>query len=250
MVTMSLFRIRMTSLALVAAGLLFAVYPALRPFSSEAGMQGAAAFGSTAWIVAHSFAIGGFVLLVLGLFGIYLLLQPTSAEKPALIALVLSWIGVGLVLPFYGAEVFGLHAIGQAALGQNDGALVSLASSVRGEPGIWFIISGLIALGVGVIALAVGVWRSRILDRWIGIPLAVGFALYIPQYTAPQYLRVAHGLLITASCILIAWKLVRLTLERLPYLRSDPEAMAEAMQAGNAGSRAAVPQRPADVAVV
>jgi hypothetical protein len=210
MVNKSRFRIRLTSLALVVAGLLFVLYPALRPFSSEVGMEGAVAFGSTAWVVAHSFAIVAFVLLVLGMFGIYLVLQATSAARPALIGVVLSWLGVGLVLPFYGAEVFGLHAIAQQALKDNNGALISLASSVRGEPGIWFILTGLVLLGIGVISSATAIWRSGILTRWTGIPLAIGFGLYIPQYTAPQYLRVAHGLVITVSCVLIAWNLLRM----------------------------------------
>ena len=214
MLTVSRLRIRLTSLVFVVAGLLFVLYPAVRPFSSEVGLDGAAAFGSTAWIVAHSIAIVGFVLLVLGQFGIYLLLQPTAAERPALIGLVLSWIGVGLVLPFYGAEVFGLHAIGQQALKENNGDLTSLASAVRGDPGIWFILIGLVLLGVGVIVSALAIWRSGILVKWIGIPLAVGFALYVPQYMAPQYLRVAHGLLITVSCVLVAWNLIRRSTDR------------------------------------
>lgn len=209
MINMSRLSVWLTSASFVLAGLLFVLYPAVRPFSDEVSLQGAAAFGSTAWIVAHSFAIVGFVLVVLGLFGTYLRLQHTRGEGPALLGLLLSWIGVGLVLPFYGAEVFGLHAIGQEALKENNAGLVSLASSVRGEPGIWFILSGLVLLGLGVIASASGMWRSGILTKWIGIPLAVGFALYIPQYTAPQYLRVAHGLLITVGCVLIAWNLVR-----------------------------------------
>ena len=200
-------RIGLTSLAFVVAGVLFVLYPALRPFSSEVGLEGAAAFGSTAWIVAHSFAIAGFVLVVLGLFGIYLRLQSTGAESLALIGLALSWIGIGLVLPFYGAEVFGLHAIGQEALQENNGAVTALASSVRGEPGIVFILTGLVLLGIGTILLAVAVWRSGLFAKWAAIPLAVGFALYIPQYTAPQYLRVAHGLLITVACLVIAWQL-------------------------------------------
>ena len=206
---MSALRVRLTSLAFVTAGLLFVLYPALRPFSSEVGMQGAAAFGSTEWIVAHSFAIVGFVLVVLGLFGLYLLLQTTRGERPALFGLLLSWVGVGLVLPFYGAEVFGLHAIAQEALKENNSGLISLASAVRGEPGIWFILAGLVLLGIGAIFSAAAIWRSRTLVRWIGVPLASGFALYIPQYAAPQYLRVAHGLLIALACILLAWNLMR-----------------------------------------
>lgn len=202
-------RVWLTSLAFVVAGLLFVFYPIVRPFSSEVGLQGAAAFGSTGWVVAHSFAIFGFVLMVLGLFGIFLPLQHTPVEGLALIGLVVSWIGVGLVLPFYGAEVFGLHAIGQEALKENNGALVSLADSVRGQPGIWFILIGLGLLGVGVILSAIALWRSGIFVKWIGIPVAVGFALYLPQFSWPQYLRVAHGFLITIGCLLIAWNLMR-----------------------------------------
>ena len=206
---LSRLRIRLTSLVFVIAGGLFVLYPALRPFSSEVGLDGAAAFGSTSWIVAHTFAIVGFVFLILALFGIYLRLQSTSAERPALVGLVLSWIGVGLVLPFYGAEVFGLHAIGQQALNEDNGGLISLASSIRGQPGITFILTGLVLLEAGIILVAIAVWRSGALARWAGMPLAVGFALYIPQYTAPQSLRVAHGLLITVACVLIAWQLAR-----------------------------------------
>jgi hypothetical protein len=202
-------RIGLTSLAFVVAGVLFVLYPAVRPFSNEVGLAGAAAFGSTAWIVAHTFGILGFVLIILGLLGIYLRLQTTGAEKLALTGLVTSWTGVGLVLPFYGAEVFGLHAIGQEALKESNGALISLASSVRGEPGLTFILTGLVLLGIGIVVSAIAVWRSGVLAKWVGIPLAVGFALYIPQYTAPQYLRVAHGLLITVACLLIAWQLQR-----------------------------------------
>jgi hypothetical protein len=53
------------------------------------------------------------------------------------------------------------------------------------------------------------VWRSGMFARWAGIPLAVGFALYIPQYVAPQYLRVAHGFMIAVACLVIAQQLQR-----------------------------------------
>ncbi len=200
----------MTAACFALAGLLFVLYPAIRPFSDESSLQGAAAFASAAWIVAHSLAIVAFVLVVLGMLGVYLLLLRTAVEGLTLVSLVLSWIGVGLTLPFYGAEVFGLHAIGQAALKQNNAGLVSLAGDVRGEPGIWFIITGLILLGAGIVVFAVAIWRSSVLIKWAGIPLAVGFALYIPQYTAPQALRVAHGLLVTLACGLIAWNVFSL----------------------------------------
>lgn len=205
---MSRVRRGLTSACFAVAGVLFVLYPAIRPFSDESSLQAAAAFASNAWVVSHSLAIVAFVLLVLGTLGVYLLLRNTAVETLALVAVVLSWIGVGLTLPFYGAEVFGLHAIGMEALKQNNVALVSLATSVRGEPGIWFIIAGLILLGAGLIIFAIAVWRSGAFKKWIGIPLAMGFALYLPQYTAPQPVRVAHGFLITLGCGLIAWNLL------------------------------------------
>jgi hypothetical protein len=51
-----------------------------------------------------------------------------------------------LTLPLYGAEVFGPACDWQPALKQNNAGLTSLAGDVRGEPGIWFIIFGLILI--------------------------------------------------------------------------------------------------------
>jgi hypothetical protein len=46
--------------------MLFVLYPAIRPFSDETSLQGAEAFASNAWIVAHVLAVLGFILLSLG----------------------------------------------------------------------------------------------------------------------------------------------------------------------------------------
>ena len=125
----NVFRSRLAALALVVSGILFVLYPAIRPFSDETSLQGALAFASSSWVLAHSLAMLAFILLTLGLLGVYLRLQVTRVERTALWGLVLSWIGVGLTLPYYGAEVFGLHAIGQAALQQH--ALASFPWSMR-----------------------------------------------------------------------------------------------------------------------
>ncbi len=51
-------------------------------------------------------------------------------------------------------------------------------------------------------------WRSGSINRWAGVPLAAGLALYIPQFTGPQSIRIAHGLLMLAGCWWLAWSLV------------------------------------------
>jgi hypothetical protein len=196
--------------AFALAGLFFVLYPAIRPFSGEVGLDGARAFASSRWIVAHSLGILGFILLGLGTLGLYLRFEESPLAKRMLTALALVWLGVGLTIPYYGAEVFGLHAVGQRTVSQNDPAMLKpMAHAIRFEAGIYFIISGLLLLAVGGIVLAAAVWRSRRFNRWSGVPLAVALVLYIPQFTGPQWVRVAHGLLMLAGCAWLGWELAR-----------------------------------------
>jgi hypothetical protein len=197
-----------TAISLVVAGILFVAYPALRPFSSETGLEGAQAFASTNWIIAHSLAMAGFILLGLGLLGICEVLRGTPGQRFASWGMVLSWIGIGLTLPYYGAEVFGLHAVGQAVVDRDDPDLMSIVNNIRWEVGIFWILAGLAALGAGVILFAIAIWRSGRLARWSGIVLAIAFALYIPQFAAGQPLRVAHGVLILIGALILAWAML------------------------------------------
>lgn len=196
-----------TALTFAVAGLLFLLYPAIRPFSDEASLAGAEAFASNAWLVAHSLAMVAFILLVLGLFGLWLRLRPGG--RLATFALLLGWNGVGLTLPYYGAETFGLHAVGQEALRQHNAALLSMANAIRWELGIWFLLTGLAALGVGTVLFAIALWRFGSGPRWSGLPLAAGFGLYIPQFGFGEQVRLAHGALVLAGCLVLAWVMWR-----------------------------------------
>jgi hypothetical protein len=198
----------LTAVAFAASGILFVAYPALRPFSSETGIEGAQAFASTNWIIAHSLAMAGFILLGLGLLGVCELLRVTPGQRLASWGMVLSWAGIGLTLPYYGAEVFGLHAVGQAVVDRNNPDLMSIVNNIRWEVGIFWILAGLTALGIGVILLAIAIWRSRRLARWSGIVLAIAFALYIPQFAAGQPVRVAHGVLILVGALILGWAML------------------------------------------
>jgi hypothetical protein len=202
--TMPSVRARLGALALAVAGALFVLYPAIRPYADETSLQGAAAFASSAWIVAHVLAMLGFVLVTLGLLALYATLQDTAAKRFAFLALVTAWIGSGLTLPYYGAEAFGLHVLGQEAIRQHSTAIVGLANDVRYGPGVLLFIPGLLLLGIGAIVAAAGVWRSGTLPRWSGVPFGFAFALYIPQFFASPVIRVAHGLLVTAGCLWLA----------------------------------------------
>jgi hypothetical protein len=207
------------ALALALAGACFALYPAIRPFSDETTLRGAQAFASTSWQVAHTLAMAAFILLTLGLWGLHARLRGSRGGGMARAGLLLTAAGTGLTLPYYGAENFGLHAVGQQALQRHDQALlVSLTHGIRWEEGIWFIVPGLLLIGAGMILSAAAVWSAGTPPRWAAILLAAGFALYLPQFTAPQPVRVAHGLLITVGCGLLAWTLAR----QVPGARGRP----------------------------
>jgi hypothetical protein len=153
-------RARLGAGSLVAAGILFVLYPAIRPFSSEKGLEGAAAFGSSHWILAHMLAMVGIALLALGLVGWYTALLPSRVERLSFRSLVVGLLGITLTLPFYGGEAYGMHAIGREALRQQNGALVDLASTVRGGAGLILFLVGLLLLGVGAVMVAITVWKA------------------------------------------------------------------------------------------
>jgi hypothetical protein len=206
---MARMRVRLGATALAVAGVLFVLYPAIRPYSDETSLEGAAAFASSAWIVAHVLAMLGFVLVALGLLALYRTLRDTPAEGLAFLALIATWIGAGLTLPYYGAEAFGLHAIGQEAIRQQSATIMSLANDIRYGPGIVMFGAGLVLLGLGAILAAVAVWRSGELPRWSGILFGLAFALYIPQFFGSPAIRVIHGLLLAAACVWLAFVIWR-----------------------------------------
>jgi len=199
-VSTSATRIRAGAAALAAAGVLFAAYPALRPWHDEGTVAGATASMSSA---AHFFAMLGFILMPLGLLALRAALVATRAEPLALTATVVAWIGSGLVLPYYGAEDFGLHAIAGSA-GHRAG-LLSLVHAVRYQPlAMTIFAAGLLLLAAAAIMAATAVWQSHVLPRTSGILFATGLALFLPQFFSPAPVRIAHGILLAAGSIVLA----------------------------------------------
>ncbi|PRX67553.1 hypothetical protein B0I32_104310 [Nonomuraea fuscirosea] len=179
---------RLTAAAYATGGLLFLLYPAIRPSGDDA-----AAMASTAWVTGHATAMVGFILLGLGALGLHQVL----GDRLSLRATVVTWIGAGLTLPYYGAEDFGLNVIARRSLRDGAPALMELAEEFRyGPVAVTMFAGGLVLLGVGTVMAALAIWRSGTLPRWSGVPLALGFALFIPQFFGPYPLRVAHGALI------------------------------------------------------
>lgn len=162
------------------AGVLFLLYPVLRPWDDETTAAGArAAMGSDAWVLAHFAAIVGFVLVPLGLLG----LREVIGLRPV----VVMWVGAGLTLPYYGAEDFGLHAV--ATKGTN---LLAVADAVRYNPvAVTSFGIGLVTMAVSAVLVGVVLWRRT----YSVVAFAAGFVLFLPQFFAPAPVRIAHGVL-------------------------------------------------------
>ncbi len=170
------------------AGVLFVAYPLVRPWGDSTVAGEAAAFSSPAWVAAHLAAVAGFVLVGLALRGV-----GRAAE-------VTWWVGAGLVLPYYGAEVFALHVLGQRLSGQQ---LSDLAEAIRLGPAAAVVfVAGLVALALAGVLVAV---REGV----VALPFAVAMVGFLPQFFAGPEVRIAHGVLLGIGLVLLAVRAAR-----------------------------------------
>ena len=77
------YRVRAAAVALAVAGILFVLYPALRPYTDETTLDGARAFTSTAWVASHVMGMLGFIGLAIGLLGVHFAQQAARPGPPA-----------------------------------------------------------------------------------------------------------------------------------------------------------------------
>jgi hypothetical protein len=190
-------RTRLAAVALAVAGVLFLLYPALRPWADESTADGALhAMSSPWWVATHLFAMVGFILVPLALLPVH----RTAA--------IIMWVGAGLTLPYYGAEDFALNTLASKVADGQRLDLLDLAESIRFHPAaVATFLTGLILLGVGAVTAAVATWRAGTLPRFSAVLFGAGFALFIPQFYVGAAGRIAHGVLMLAGC---AWLAVAL----------------------------------------
>jgi hypothetical protein len=205
-------RIKFGAGAFAFAGVMFLLYPALRPWHDESTVVGArTSMSSDAWVAAHFFGMLGFIAVPLGLFALHTVL----ASRVSYLALITAWIGAGLTLPYYGAEDFGLHALARSSTPD----LLGVVDQVRFQPVAVTIFGvGLILMGVAGVLAAVAIWRSGVLQSAAGVVFAIGFVLFVPQFYLPAAARIAHGVIVLVGCVWLA-----VGLWRVPSRTQTPE---------------------------
>ncbi len=210
--------LRIGSSSLALAGVLLALFPLTRPWQDATGTDAGliAATASGWWIPSHLFGALGFVLLALATTAVLGVLMNTRGEPAGRGMALLTMLGVGLILPYYGAESFGLHAVATAPELTDPGTRIALLEALRNDP---FALStfgaGWLLLATAGILLAVAVPRAGYGPALPAVSVAVLVALYLPQFFGPPWLRITHGLLLGISLVLFAGWHARVARESL-----------------------------------
>ena len=132
----------------------------------------------------------GIVALVLWLVGIqalYSLLSGMSVGRWALVALILSFVGIGLFLPLAGILAFAAPVAGRAYMNGDQNAISLIADSIALSNPSALLFGGLSVLLfiVGSMIFGIVIWRCEVLPRWAGIIYAVAGTLSF--LSAPLY---------------------------------------------------------------
>ncbi|MFC3849383.1 hypothetical protein ACFORJ_04285 [Corynebacterium hansenii] len=178
----------------IAGGALLAAFPLLRPWGDKTGVAAemADAFASPMWVAAHGAGMLGFLALAAAA-----LAQGRGGARWWLAG------GTALILPFFGAETFGLHGI---AANAGPDVVAAAAEAVRGGA------VQTTQFGIGLLSIAVGGVLLARRDRAASV-LAFALATYLPQFFFGPEVRIAHGLVLLAGA---AWWATSLTRDAQP----------------------------------
>jgi hypothetical protein len=201
------------ALTLGLSSLALALFPLVRPFfpfdprtPTETLAGASRAVTSAPWLIAHYLALVGFVLLLCALPALYTRLASTGIESRARWAMLLSGVGVALILPTLGVELYALPAVGRLFLDGNPSVAPAVSLIYLGGATLVMVL-GLLLLAIGAIMLGTAIGRSRTLPKWAGITFAVGLAFWCPLFPPP--VRIVDGLLIGIGGGGLAWALRR-----------------------------------------
>ncbi|MBA8796030.1 hypothetical protein FHX74_003671 [Friedmanniella endophytica] len=200
------------AVALAVAGLLFALFPVLRPFAADAaGLTAADGWSSPAWLVAHLCAIVGYVAAGFGVLGLRDALAGFLGGRVAGAALAVWWAGAGLVLAALGAEAFGLGTLGDWIERTRQFDLVALGGALdHGQPRFGLHLAGLALLGVAGVLVALAVLRSDAMPPGAGVLFGLAFVAAPVQLVAPTWVQVLLGIVTALGCLVLALQLRRL----------------------------------------
>ena len=206
---------RWTAVAFAAAGVLWALFPLLRPWADKVPSSGdlADAWASDAWVFAHLAGIAALGLLAPALLGLRRLLAGQGGRGATLLtwATALAWVGAFGASLLYGAEMFGIRTFAEASLRRGDASLLDEVQVLREQPvSVLLFGVGLLLIAAAGVLASIALFRARTRWAWTGVVFAAGLVLVLPQFFTPPAMRTAHGVLFGIGCLLVAFAVTRL----------------------------------------
>jgi len=123
----------------------------------------------------------GLTLLTVGVFALTVYLSEFRRERWTLVAMVLSILGIGLLLSYYGLRTYALPVLGKAYLDGVQNAVVLANTILLDGLTRSVLYVAFLLYSAGFILFGFGVWGSGALPKWAGALLA----LHAPLLTAP-----------------------------------------------------------------
>lgn len=180
---------------LACGGVLLAAYIVLRPWGPDGEPDDVSAWGDVRWPLTHLAAVLGFVAIASGIHAM------TRESRSRRLIDASSWTAVAMLLPYYGAEAYALHAI--AEHGVSDETRLAEAIRMGGIQASTFAI-GWLALAVLGFAFVLELRHQGLRTKAAAWTLAAGLATYLPVFYLPPAARVAHALLVGAAAVAVA----------------------------------------------
>lgn len=209
------------SAGLAVSGLAFAAYPVLRPYGPEAGAAFADDLASPLWLTAHVLGMVGFAALAFALRALVATGTPWQwSGRPLREVETRMWLALALLLPYYGAEAYGLSAVGRFAQDGDTGVL-AVAESFRYAPfEVGTFSAGLLLLVLVGGRIVHGTWAAGGTTRVGGLLAGLGLATYLPQFFTAPAMRMSHGVILGIGLVLLAR-----AAGRQPRVTIDPGAL-------------------------
>src|SRR5829696_4980695 len=123
----------------------------------------------------------GLTLLTVGVLALTVYLSEFRRERWTLVAMVLSILGIGLLLSYYGLRTYALPVLGKAYLDGVQNAVVLANTILLDGLTRSVLYVAFLLYSAGFILFGFGVWGSGALPKWAGALLA----LHAPLLTAP-----------------------------------------------------------------
>jgi hypothetical protein len=161
----------------------------------------------------------GLTLLTVGVFALTVYLSEIRRERWTLVAMVLSILGIGLLLSYYGLSTYAVPKLGEAYLDGVQNAVV-LANTIYGDPNQSVFYAAFLLYSASFILFGFGVWGSGALPKWAGALLA----LHAPLFSAslPDLFSVLGALLLVVGGGWITLAVLRRPTSR--EVRAEPES--------------------------